>query len=43
VTFSGSGSGDRADGTYQRTFPDAGTFSYQCSNHAGMTGSVIVQ
>lgn len=26
-----------------RTFPTAGTFSYQCTNHASMIGQVVVQ
>ena len=30
-------------GTATRTFATAGTFSYQCTNHAGMSGQVIVQ
>jgi len=34
----------RAPGqTYARTFSTAGTFTYHCSIHAGMTGTVIVQ
>ena len=45
VTFDGGGgsSGDKTDGTYERTFATAGTFSYRCSNHPPMTGTVIVQ
>ncbi|WP_271273885.1 plastocyanin/azurin family copper-binding protein [Aliamphritea hakodatensis] len=31
------------DETYQRTFPDAGTFNYICGPHPKMKGSVIVQ
>jgi plastocyanin len=48
VTFSG-GAGvpanvpNLASGTASRTFTSAGTFEYQCTNHAGMAGSVIVQ
>ena len=30
-------------GTVSRTFPNAGTYSYQCTNHAGMNGSVRVE
>ena len=30
-------------GNVSRTFPTAGTFSYQCTNHSGMTGLVTVQ
>ena len=31
-----------AVGTVSRTFNNAGTFNYQCTNHPGMTGSVTV-
>ena len=30
-------------GSYARTFPTAGTFSYSCTVHPGMTGRVVVQ
>ena len=30
-------------GTYSHQFTTAGTFSYHCSFHSGMTGTVIVQ
>ena len=30
-------------GTQTRTFSAAGSFSYQCTNHTGMTGQVTVQ
>ena len=44
VTFAdGTTSGDQASGTYSRTFSTAGTFSYQCTLHPGMTGSVVVK
>ncbi len=49
VTFTGAappgGSiGDQAVGTdVKRVFPSAGTFAYECTRHAGMTGEVIVQ
>lgn len=47
VSFSGTGApaniGDHSSGVNTRTFPAAGTFSYQCTNHPGMTGSVTVQ
>jgi plastocyanin len=46
VTFGGGGptSGDHTAGaTYQRTFNSAGSFSYGCTRHAGMNGSVTVQ
>jgi plastocyanin len=29
--------------TYSRTFQTAGTFTYQCTLHPGMTGTVTVQ
>ncbi|HSJ24496.1 MAG TPA: carboxypeptidase regulatory-like domain-containing protein [Longimicrobiales bacterium] len=29
--------------TFERQFPASGTFSYQCTLHPGMTGTVIVQ
>ena len=35
--------GDLASGSAARTFATAGTFPYQCTNHPGMTGSVVVQ
>lgn len=47
VTFAGSGApaniANHSSGTNARTFANAGTFSYQCTNHSGMTGSVTVQ
>ena len=45
VTFAdGASSGDQGAGsTYSRTFGTAGTFNYQCTLHAGMTGSVTVK
>jgi len=33
---------DRTAGVVWRTFGTAGTFTYQCTNHAGMTGTVTV-
>ncbi len=37
-------SGDKAaNATYQRTFATAGTFSYSCTIHPVMVGSVLVQ
>ena len=30
-------------GSYSRQFPTAGTFTYACSVHPGMTGRVVVQ
>lgn len=46
VTFSTAGAptniGNRTSGADQRTFNTTGTFAYECTNHAGMTGSVTV-
>lgn len=30
------------DGTFEQTFDEAGEFSYECTLHAGMKGTVIV-
>lgn len=38
-----SGIGNFSSGSNSRTFPTAGTYSYQCTNHAGMQGTVTVQ
>ena len=35
--------GNFPSGTASRTFNTAGTYSYQCTNHSGMSGSVTVQ
>lgn len=35
--------GSNSNTTITRTFNTAGTFPYQCTIHAGMTGTVIVQ
>ena len=47
VTFSGSGApaniANHSSGSNARTFANTGTFSYQCTNHSGMAGSVTVQ
>jgi plastocyanin len=45
VTFSGGDtSGDKPAGsTYQKTFTTAGTFSYVCTIHSVMQGSVLVK
>ena len=34
---------DHSSGSNSRTFATTGTFSYQCTNHVGMTGTVVVQ
>jgi plastocyanin len=44
VTFTDASSGDKSGGaTYSRQFNTPGTFTYHCTLHAGMTGSVLVQ
>jgi plastocyanin len=45
VTFSsGSSSQNQGGGsTFSRAFPTAGTFTYQCTIHPGMSGTVTVQ
>jgi len=47
VTFAGgaaASSVNMSTGTFQSTMPaTAGTYSYQCTIHPGMTGSVLVQ
>jgi plastocyanin len=48
VTFSGAAPlggniPDTRAGSATRTFPTAGTYSYQCTRHGGMTGQVVVQ
>jgi len=47
VTFSTAGSPTNIpntnSGSQQRTFPNPGTFNYECTIHPGMTGSVTVQ
>lgn len=34
---------DLAAGSASRSFATAGTFAYQCTNHPGMAGQVVVQ
>ena len=47
VTFDASGGPanipNTATGSVSRAFPNAGTFAYHCTIHAGMAGSVVVQ
>jgi plastocyanin len=38
----GTGSPARPTGTFQRTFPTAGTYPYRCTLHGPMRGLVIV-
>jgi plastocyanin len=35
--------GNFSSGSASRTFNTAGSYSYQCTNHSGMTGTVTVQ
>ncbi|MBX3134512.1 MAG: hypothetical protein KF689_14110 [Gemmatimonadaceae bacterium] len=46
VTFATAGApanvANMSGGTATRSFPTAGTFEYQCTNHSGMTGTVVV-
>lgn len=34
---------DLATGSVSRSFTTVGTFGYQCTNHPGMSGQVVVQ
>lgn len=47
VTFTSQGApagvGNFTSGSKTVTFPNSGTFQYQCTNHAGMSGTVTVQ
>lgn len=44
VTFpAGTSSATQSSGTFQRAFPSTGTFTYQCTLHAGMTGEIRVE
>lgn len=44
VTFpAGVNSTTQTTGTFQRAFPTAGTFAYECTVHPGMAGSIRVQ
>jgi plastocyanin len=47
VTFTTAGAPanipDHTAGNTVRTFATAGTFAYDCTNHAGMSGTVTVQ
>ena len=43
VTFSDQDSGSKSTGSFARTFPNTGAFTYSCTLHPTMTGSVTVQ
>jgi len=42
VTFTDFKSGTQTSGTYDHQFPTAGTFTYECTIHTGMKGTVTV-
>jgi plastocyanin len=42
-TDGAGGSGDKASGSFSRTFSAAGTFDYRCTLHGGMNGTVLVK
>jgi len=44
VTFAtGQNSATMTSGTFDRSFPTAGTFAYECTIHQGMDGEIRVQ
>lgn len=43
VVADGFSSQTKADGTFEHTFDEPGTYSYSCTLHAGMDGTVIVE
>ena len=43
VTGAPSNVPNLSSGEASRTFNTAGTYSYSCTNHPGMTGAVVVQ
>lgn len=45
VTFTNTQLGasqTQSSGEFQKSFPNAGTFTYSCTRHPGMDGSVVV-
>lgn len=42
VVGEGFDSGVQSDGTFEHTFEEPGTYSYECTLHGGMTGEVTV-
>lgn len=42
-TPTGGDIGNQTTGSFARTFPTVGRYSYRCTNHAGMDGAVIVR
>lgn len=43
VTGEGFQSDDQDSGTFRHTFEQPGTYSYNCTIHPGMVGSVVVE
>lgn len=45
ITFSDGGSGDKGGSnvTFNKTFSTTGTFTYNCTLHPGMSGTVLVK
>lgn len=44
VTFaSGTNQDTQSSGRFSRNFPDAGSFGYSCTNHSGMSGTIVVE
>jgi plastocyanin len=44
VTFgTGTNSATQTTGTFSRTFATAGSFAYECTIHAGMDGTIVVE
>jgi plastocyanin len=44
VTFADVTSGDKGPGSsFSKSFPTAGTFTYSCTIHGGMSGTVLVK